>query len=193
VMLDTGLPSFVPPNGPPVSVIGAAGASIIFPGIIDVMGVGPGFAPPNIIGNPASGFFGTDMGLGIWKLDIQINVGVAFTTSTSATGEFCIQGAPDTGSSGNYQPGTWEDFATTGAKAASELVAATTLGKGVFRMAMPPAPPATLTPRFYRMIMRVAPSASGIFTAGTITAAFMVQGRDDFFSAQQAASNYVVA
>jgi hypothetical protein len=43
------------------------------------------------------------------------------------------------------------------------------------------------------MIMRVAPSASGIFTAGTITAAFMVQGRDDFFSAQQAASNYVVA
>lgn len=193
MMLDAGLPAFQSPTAPPLSVVGAAGASIILPGIVDVMGVGVGFAPPNIIGNPASGFFGTDMGLGIWKLDIEILIGTAFTTSTSATGEFCLQGAPDTGSAGNYQPGTWEDFSTTGAKAASELVAATTLGKGVFRLAFPPAPPATLTPRYYRMIMRVAPSASGIFTAGTIAAAFMVQGRDDFFSAQQAASNYVVA
>jgi hypothetical protein len=191
MMLDSALPSFIPPNGPAVSAVGAAGASIIFPGVIDIMGVGVGMAPPNIIGNPASGFFGTDMGLGIWKLDIQINIGVAFVTATSATGNFSIQGAPDTGAAGGYLPGTWEDFAETGPKAASELVAATVTGAGVFRMAMPPAPPATLTPRFYRMIMKV-PTATD-FTAGTITAAFMVQGRDDLQSAMRSASNYVVA
>ena len=193
MMLDAGLPAFIPPNGPALSVIGAAGASIIFPGVVDILGQGVGVAPQNIIGNPIGGFFGQDSGLGIWKLDIQINIGATFTTSTSATGEFCLQGAPDTGSAGGYLPGTWEDFATTGAKAASELIAATVLGAGVFRMAMPPAPPATLTPRYLRMIMRVAPSASGIFTAGTVAAAFMVQGRDDLQSAMRSANNYVVA
>lgn len=191
MMLDAGLPAFVSPNGPPVSAVGAAGASIIFPGVVDLIGIGVGMAPPNIIGNPVGGFWGQDSGLGIWKLDIQINIGTAFTTADAATGEFCLQGAPDTGSAGGYLPGTWEDFSTTGAKAASELVAATTAGLGVFRMPMPPAPPATLTPRFLRMIMRV-PSGL-VFTAGTIAAAFMVQGRDDLQSAMRAASNYVVA
>ncbi len=191
MMLDAGLPPFISPNGPPVSAVGAAGASIIFPGIVDILGIGVGNAPPSVIGNPASGFFGQDAGLGIWKLDIQINIGTAFVTGTAATANFSLQGAPDTGAAGGYQPGTWEDFGETGPKAASELVAATTLGKGVFRMAFPPAPPNTLTPRYYRMIMKV-PTATD-FTAGTISAAFMVQGRDDFFSAQQAASNFVVA
>ena len=191
MMLDAAIPPFISPNGPAVSAVGAAGASIIFPGIIDVMGIGVGFAPPNIIGNPGSGFFGTDMGLGIWKLDVQVNIGVAFTTADAATGNFSLQGAPDTGSAGGYLPGTWEDFAETGAKAVTELVAATVNGAGVFRLAFPPAPPATLTPRYYRMIMKV-PSGL-VFTAGTIAAAFCVQGRDDLQSAMRAASNYVVA
>lgn len=191
MMLDAALPAFQSPTSAPLSAVGTAGTSIVFPGVVDILGAGVGVAPPNIIGNPGSGFFGQDAGLGIWKLDIEILIGTTFTTGNAATGEFCLQGAPDTGAAGGYLPGTWEDFATTGAKAVTELVAATTLGAGVFRMAMPPAPPATLTPRFLRMIMRVASGTN--FSAGTITAAFMVQGRDDLQSAQRAASNYTVA
>lgn len=190
MMLDA-LLTIVNPNGPPVSAVGAAGAAIILGSPIDLLGTGVGTAPQNIIGNPASGFFGFDPGLGIWKLDLQLTIGTAFTTGNSATAEFALQGAPDTGAAGNYQPGTWETFATTGAKSASELLAATTGGKGVFRMAFPPAPPATLTPRFLRMEI-IVPSGTS-FTAGTIAAAFMVQGRDDYFSMQQAAANYIVA
>ena len=190
-MLDAGLPAFVSPNGPPLSMVGAAGAAVIFPGIVDVLGLGVGMAPSaNVIGNPASGFFGADMGLGIWKLEIEIDIGTAFTTGTAATAEFVLRGAPDTGAAGGYQPGTWEDFATTGTHAASELLAAT-ISAGRFRMAWPPAPPGTLTPRFYRMEMRV-PAATN-FTAGTVTGAYAVQGRDDLQSAQRAASNYTVS
>lgn len=189
-MLDAAIPPFISPNGPALSAIAAAGATVYFPNVVDILGYGVGQAPSaNIIGNPPSGFFGQDVGLGIWKLDIEIDIGTSFTTSNSATAEFVLQGAPDTGAAGAYQPGTWEDFATTGTHAASELVTAT-LSAGRFRMAMPPAPPATLTPRYLRMLMRV-PSATN-FTAGTITGAYMVQGRDDLQSAQQSANNYVV-
>lgn len=181
MMLDAAL-TFVSPNGPPQSVVGAAGAALQLGGVIDLLGQGVGQAPAGIIGNAS--FFGQDTNTGIWKLDFQLGIGTSFTTGTSATGNFAIQVAPDTGSAGGYLPGTWETAAETGAKAASELVANT-----IIRMAMPPAPPATLRPRYMRLLLSV-PSATD-FTAGTVSSAFFVQGRDDLQN-KQAANNYVV-
>jgi hypothetical protein len=191
MMLDQSL-VFVSPAGAAQSVVGAAGATIVFnssptAGVIDVAGVGVGLAPPNIIGNAS--LFGEDVGLGVWKVDVQIDIGTAFTTGNSATAEFIIQGAPDTGAGGGYQPGTWEDFGGSGQHAASELTA-TGPNQPPFRFAMPPAPPATQTPRFYRLVMKV-PSGTNM-SAGTVSGAFLVQGRDDFYSAKAASSNYTV-
>jgi hypothetical protein len=192
MMLDAGVPPFIAPSGPAQSMVAAAGVAVVFNNIIDLLGYGVGQAPAaSIIGNALGGVWGQDDGLSLWKLDIQINVGTAFATSNAATADFYLEGAPDTGTAGGYQPGTWEAFATTGPKAAAELVAATPAGLGVFRMAWPPAPPLTLRPRFMRMRM-VVPTGTN-FTAGTISGAFMVPGRDDLQSAMRAASNYIVA
>lgn len=179
MMLDAQV-TFVSQAGAAFSLVASAGTQAVGQ-VIDELGQGVGTAPANIIGNTS--LFGSDMGLGVWKPEIQINIGTALTIASSGTLEFAIQGAPDTGSSGSYQPGTWESFATTGPKPASELAAS-----AVLRMAMPPAPPATLRPRYYRL---VAISSQNV-TAGTCSSAFIVQGRDDLQSLQQAASNYVV-
>jgi hypothetical protein len=181
MMLDA-LVEFLGPQAAPVSAVGGAGAQIQIGNVIDLLGVGPGNAPPNIIGNAA--LFGEDPGIGIWVPEVQINIGTAFATATSATANFAFQYAPDT--AGTYQPGAWETAAETGPKPASELTA-----QQVLRMKVPPTPPATPTPRYARILMTVAPAATGIFTAGTVTSAFIVQGRDDLQN-RNAASNYVV-
>ena len=182
MMLDQSL-TFVSPNGAAQSMVGAAGVAIPLNNVLDILGTGVGTPPAVVIGNRA--LFGQDMGLGVWKPEIEINIGAAFVTGTSATANFSVEVAPDTGAAGSYQPGTWEIAAETGPKPASELTAGQ-----VLRMAMPPAPPNTLTPRFYRMVMNV-PAATD-FTAGTVSGAFIVQGRDDLQSARQATSNYSV-
>lgn len=184
MMLDAQL-TFVSPQGPAVSAVGAAGAQIQLGQVIDLLGVGVGQAPPNIIGNAT--LFGQDTNTGIWKLDLQVNVGTAFASATSATANIAIQVAPDTGAAGGYLPGTWETAEETGPKLSAEMTA-----NQVLRLPMPPAPPATPRPRYVRLLLQVAPAASGIFTAGTISGAFFVQGRDDLQN-RQAASNYTVA
>lgn len=173
---------FVAPPMAPVSAVAGAGVNVPIGQVIDLLGVGVGMAPPNIIGTAA--LFGEDPNTGIWKLDLQINIGTAFTTGTAATGNFAIQVAPDTGAAGGYLPGTWETAEETGAKAASELTA-----NQVLRLPMPPAPPATLRPRYMRLLLQV-PAATD-FTAGTVSGAFFVQGRDDLQN-KQASSNYTV-
>jgi hypothetical protein len=185
MMLDA-LTTFLMPQAPPVSAVGAAGAVIQIGNVIDLLGVGPGNAPPVIIGN-ATLFGNSGMGLGVWDPEVQINIGTAFTTATSATANFAFQYAPDTATT--YQPGTWETAAELGAKPASELTA-----NQVFRMKVPPVPPTVLDPppRYARIVMTVAPSGTGIFTAGTVTSAFIVQGRDDL-DHKYAANNFVVA
>lgn len=183
MMLDAIL-EFVSHAGAAQSMVGAAGAAIPFNNVVDLMGSGVGTAPPNIIGRAS--LFGEDPGIGRYRPFVEIVLGAAFTTSNSATATFSIQYAPDTGSAGGYLPGTWEVAAETGALTAAELSAAQ-----VIRMDVPATPPNTPTPRYMRIVMT--PPAATNFTAGTIEAAFITQGRDDLRSAQQAASNYVVA
>jgi hypothetical protein len=181
MMIDAAL-SFLLPPAPPQTMVGAAGVNIQIGQVIDLLGSGVGTAPSNIIGNVA--VFGTDPNTGVWKLDFQLDIGTAATTGTSATANFAIQVAPDSGASGGYLPGTWETAEETGPKAAAALVA-----NAVIRLPMPPAPLSTPRPRYMRVLM-VVPAATN-FTAGTVTAAFFVQGRDDLQN-KQAANNYVV-
>jgi hypothetical protein len=181
MMIDSAM-AFVLPPAPPVPMVGASGVNVQIGQIIDLLGSGVGTPPSNIIGNVA--LFGTDPNTGVWKLDFQLNIGTAATTGTSATGNFAIQVAPDTGAAGGYLPGTWETAEETGPKAASLLVA-----NAVLRLPMPPAPIGTPRPRYMRCLL-VVPAAT-LFTAGTVTAAFFVQGRDDLQN-KQAANNFVV-
>jgi hypothetical protein len=186
-MMRDGQLDFVSPNGAPISVVGAAGATIVFPGVIDLAGSGVGSAPANIIGQAT--YLGFDAAIGIWDPEVTISISTAFTTSNSATGEFCVQGAPDTGTTpGVGTPGTWEDFATTGAKTAAQLIVSTP--GNIIRLKFPPSPPDDQTPRFYRLILRV-PSATN-FSAGAVSWAGVTQGRDDL-QFRKAANNYVVA
>ena len=152
--------------------------------MIDLLGQGVGQAPANIIGNAA--LFGEDPNTGIWKLDLQVNVGTAFTTATSATANIAIQVAPDTGAGGGYLPGTWVTAEETGPHVVGTMTA-----NQVLRLPMPPAPPEVPRPRYMRLLLQVAPASTGIFTAGTISAAFFVAARDDLQN-RQATSNYVV-
>ena len=175
MMLDASL-TFVPPGAPQSLVVGGAVTTQLGQ-VIDILGQGPGTAPANIIGNAT--VFGEDAGIGIWKLDLQINIG---TAPVGGNNNFALQGAVDSGSAGGYLPGTWETFAETGSKTPAQL-----LVNSVVRMAMPPTPPDMPTPRYYRLVA----ISSAAVTAGTVTAAFPVQGRDDLQN-KFAANNYVV-
>lgn len=175
MMLDAQL-SFVPPGVTQSLVVGGA-ATTQLGQVIDILGQGVGTAPANVIGNAS--VFGEDAGIGIWKVDLQVNIG---TAPVGGNNNFALQGAVDSGASGGYLPGTWETFAETGAKTPAQLLA-----NSVWRMAMPPTPPDMPTPRYYRLVA----ISSAAVTAGTISAAFMVQGRDDLQN-KFAANNYVV-
>src|SRR5215831_6956109 len=139
MMLDA-LLEFVAP-GSPQSMVGTAGNAIALTNVIDILGQGVGTAPGNIIGNRT--LFGQDPDIGIWTPEVQINIGTAFATGNAATANFAIQYAPDTGAAGGYAAGTWETAAELGPKPVSELSA-----NQILRMALPPAPPNTLTPRY---------------------------------------------
>jgi hypothetical protein len=177
------LVEFQSPQAAPASMVGAAGVNIQIGSVIDLLGVGQGQAPPNIIGNAS--LFGQDPGIGIWVPEVEITVGTAFTTGNAATANIAFQYAPDTGAAGGYLPGAWETAAETGAKPVSEMTA-----NQVLRMKVPPTPPNTPTPRFARLLFQV-PAATNM-TAGTITWAGIIQGRDDLQN-KNAANNYVVA
>ncbi len=161
---------FVPHASAPQTVVGAAGATITFTGVIDLLGSGTGTAPSNIIGNAAL-FGDPGEGIGRTKPDIQITIGTAFTTGTAATANFALQYAPDLGTP-TFLPGTWETAAETGAKPVSEMTA-----NQVLRLAMPPTPPNTPRPRFMQLVMLV-PAATNM-TAGTVSWAGIVFARDD--------------
>jgi hypothetical protein len=174
---------FVPHTGAPQTVVGAAGATITFTGIIDLLGEGVGTAPGSIIGN-ATLFGDPGEGIGRTKPDIQISIGTAFTTSNAATANFAIQYAPDSGTP-TYLPGTWETAAETGAKPVSECTA-----NQVFRLAVPPAPPNTQRPRYMQLVVLI-PAATAM-TAGTVSWAGIVFARDDL-AVRQGAKNFTVA
>lgn len=182
MQLDSTL-EWVSHSAAPQTAVGAAGVNITFATIIDLLGSGVGTAPVNIIGNAT--LFGQDPGgIGKNKPDIEIVIGTAFTTSNAATANFAIQVAPDAGTP-TYLPGTWETAAETGAKPVTELTAGQ-----VLRLAMPPAPPNTMRPRYVQLLMQV-PAATNM-TAGTVSFAGIVFARDDM-AQKNAARNYSVA
>jgi hypothetical protein len=172
--------NFVQP-GAPLSLVGSAGVAIPSTNTIDLLGVGSGNASSNIIGNVTT--FGSDTGVGGYKNpEIQINIGTALVTATSATLNVAFQGAPDNGSNA---PGTWQTFAETG-----PITAAQGTAGQIIRMDWPVAFPANEQPRFVRLLFQVPAGAD--FTAGTVSSALVVPARDDW-NERNAARNYVVA
>ncbi|HUO90259.1 MAG TPA: hypothetical protein VMU08_13875 [Rhizomicrobium sp.] len=153
-------------------MVGAAGAAIQIGNIIDLLGQGVGTAPVNIFGNTT--LFGQDPGTGLIKPLVEAIVGTAFATSNSATLTVQLQYAADQGSGGSYQPSTWYTIIATGALTAAQLAAGTVFSKFDWQ----PVFPATIRPRYVRLNGAV-PAATN-FTAGTITFAGVMIGRDDF-------------
>ncbi len=182
-MITDALLSFVPLGGP-LSLVGGSGVAIPSTNIIDLLGAGVGVAPPAIIGNVA--LFGAPdaMGVGGARPELQISIGTAATTGSSATLTIALQGAPDTAST--YQPGTWQTIVQSPALTAAQLTA----NQVVFRCPWLPPFPANLRPRYLRLLF--SPASATSFTAGTIASALVTPCRDDYFAAQ-AANNYVVA
>lgn len=172
--------AFVPVGGA-LSLVAGAGVAVQS-NVIDLMGVGVGVAPPNIIGNAT--VWGTDFGIGMDKIQLLVSVGTAFTTGTAATLNVQLQGAPDAGTP-TYQPGTWQTFVETGTLTAAQLAANTIIA----RFDWPPAVPVSARPRFMRLNF-VVPSATD-FTAGTIQFALPTPARDDYAIKYQN-SNYAV-
>jgi|APPan5920702963_1055757.scaffolds.fasta_scaffold00012_10 hypothetical protein len=173
--------SFVTP-GTPISLVTGAGGSVRS-NIIDILGNGVGQPPSSIIGNTS--VFGSDMGVGKNRVELDTVVGTAFTTSDSATLNVQLQGAPDTGAGGGYQPGTWTTIVETGEIPASELTAQSILG----RFPILPYPLSQL-PRYLSLNFQVASGTS--FTAGTIAFSVPTMIRDDLANLL-ATNNYTVA
>lgn len=185
MILDSQL-SFVPLNAP-LSMVAGAGVSIPSTNVIDLLGLGVGVAPPpqiwgntTVFGQPDAG------GVGGLRPEMVVNIGASFVTGNAATLNVALQGAPDLGSGGNYQPGTWQTYEETGALTAAQLIATRT----IMRMPWVPPFPENARPRFLRLLFQI-PAATN-FTAGTIQNAAVALVRDDFFFRQQP-KNYSVA
>ncbi len=163
-MFNDALVNFVP-LGSNLPILAAAVPSNVF----DALGTGVGTAPQVIIGNRT--LFGTDLGIGGPKPQLQVNTNVAFATSASATLAIAFQGAPDTGVGGGYVPTTWTTIVDQPGLTIAELAA----NSVVFRMDWPAALPANLNARFFRLLFT--PSAA--YTAGSIGSATVTMGRDD--------------
>ncbi len=166
------------------SLVGGAGVSIPSVNTIDLLGQGVGTAPVNVIGVTAT-TFGTDVGIGGEKPQVDIVVGTAFATSSSATLNVALQAAVDQGSGGAYQPGSWTTLMETGAIAVANLTAGQVIGRFDF----PPAFPPGQLPRYLRLLFQLPNGAS--FTAGTIASAVVTTIRDDQAN-RYAAKNYKV-
>jgi hypothetical protein len=186
-MRSDALLAFVP-LGSPLSLVGGAGVAIPSPNVIDLLGAGVGVAPPSIIGNAA--LFGTDMGIGGARPELEVAIGTAVTTGNSATLNVALQAAADQGAAGNYQPGTWQTIVETGGMAVANLTA----GQVIARFPWLPVFPSTLRPRFLRLLFSPIKSDGTAvnFTAGTIAFALVTTVRDDLAN-KQAAKNYSVA
>ena len=173
------------PVAAPLSIVAAAGVSVAS-NTLDLMGVGVGLPPPNIIG--AVSTWGADFGVGGRRRpELEIAVGTAFATANFATLNLALQAAADPGAAGNWTPTTWNTIFESGAIAAANL----TSGQTILRGPIQPVFPKTLRPRFLRLLAQI-PSATN-FTAGTLAFALWTWVRDDVASEFNAARNYVVA
>lgn len=178
-MITDALVNFLP-IGTNLAILGVDLPSNIY----DILGDGVGVAPTNIIGNRT--LFGSDVGIGGVKPQVDVGIGTAFVTANAATLNIAFQGAPDLGVAGNYQPGAWQTLVETGPMTAAQLTAAQVVGRFDF----PPAFPANLNARYLRLLFDVATGTA--FTAGTIAFAIVTMVRDDQAN-RFAARNYSVA
>lgn len=162
--------AFVLPNSA-FSLVGGAGATVQIGQVVDLMGVGVGVAPPNIIGNRT--YYGVDPGIG-FKPVVEIDILAGLTTGNAFAAEFAVQYAQDTGAAGGYQPGTWESASTTGSKAVGVYPSGTQI-----RMDLPPAPPDMQDPppRYIRVAL-LGVSGENL-TAGTVSFAGITMSRTD--------------
>lgn len=168
------------PIGTNLPILGADLRSNVY----DILGDGVGLAPTNIIGNRT--LFGSDVGIGGIRPQVEVLIGTAFATANAATLNVAFQGAPDLGAAGNYQPGAWQTLVETGPMTAAQLVAALICARFDF----PPAFPANLNARYLSLLFDVA--AGTAFTAGTINCAIVTMVRDDQAN-KFAAKNFSVA
>lgn len=178
MILDSQL-SFVP-IGAPLSLAQVVGD---YPStnLIDLLGQGAGTAPVNLIGRPT--LFGTDMGIGQIRPELNIAVGTAFVSAGGGTVNVKLQGAPDTAVT--FQPGAYTTLSETGPITVANLTA----GQMVARFPFMPSFPANLNPRYLRLLFSV---ATATITAGTIAFALVTMVRDDQAN-KFAGSNFTVA
>ncbi len=166
-MLNDELLTFVPKQAP-ISMVLAAGVAAPS-NVIDLLGAGVGQPPPSYIGNVT--VFGADFGIGGRHPEIDTAVGVAFTTSNAATLTVSLQGAPDLGAGGGYQPGTFTTIVESGPLTAAQLLTQTVIAR------IPILPTMAPFPRYLRLLFQV-PAATN-FTAGTISFSVITYVRDD--------------
>jgi hypothetical protein len=189
-MITDQLINFVP-IGSPLSLVGGAGVAIRS-GIVDLLGVGVGVAPPNIIGNTAIFGQADAMGVGNQRPELNVTIGTALAGAAGLTLKAALQAAPDLGSGGNYQPGAWVDLGSQDGITIAQGAANTV----IMRLPWLPPFPKTLRPRFLSLLFSPVSSGgavpSGNFTGGTISSALVVMSRDDW-SVGNAARNYTVA
>ncbi len=169
------------PFNTPLSLVTGVAATIACAVPYDALGTGFGTPPQVIIGRSTASpaVFGSDLGVGLRKIEIQANIGTPVAGSTI---EMAFQIAQDTGAPGGYQPGPWQTVSTTGAQLAANLTAGVPL-----RMAWPVAFPEGFSPRFAQVVF----ITGGQITAGTISAAFVTMERDDY-SVKYQPNNYDV-
>lgn len=180
-MRSDALLAFVP-IGAPLSIVLNSGQNVRS-SVIDLLGLGAGVAPTNIIGDQLATFGSADaMGVGL-RPELNITIGTAGVGATS-TLNIALQAAADQGAAGNYQPSTWNTLAETGAIAVANLTANTVVARFPW---LPPFP-ANLRPRFLSLLFSI---ATANMTAGTISSALVVPLRDDWF-AKYAQKNYAV-
>jgi len=180
-MIFDALVTFVPIQTP-LSIVGAASAT--FASLVyDMLGNGVGQAPTNIIGTKT--VFGTDLGVGGKRPELNITIGTPVIAVASSTLKIALQAAEDSGTP-TYQPGTWIDIDSEDNIAAANLVA----GAVPFRSPFIPQFPANFQARYLRLLFSI--SSLGAFTAGTISSALVTMVRDDQAN-KFAAKNFIVA
>src|ERR1700722_16984267 len=97
-MITDKLLAFVP-IGSPLSLVGGAGVAIRS-GIIDLMGVGVGVAPPNIFGSATIFGQADGMGVGNQRPELNITIGTALAGAGGLTLNVKLQAAADQGVGG---------------------------------------------------------------------------------------------
>lgn len=190
-MISDALVAFVPIGGN-LSLVAAANATIPST-VLDLLGQGVGQAPGNIIGNAA--LFGTDEGVGGKRPELNVVIGTGLTGSVGQQLKVALQAAVDTGAAGGYLPGTWTDIVSQDGIGLANIYGGAVAGAVIFRSPFLPTMPASLRPRYLRLLfspMTATALPNGSFTAGTIASATVTMVRDDQAN-KWAAKNFTVA